>query len=92
VSTGEEPAHADVLPGRPPARDGADDDPEILTAAEAARFLRCDVKTLRAAVRLGRVPAIALTDSDFRFSRTALIQFAVENWKCGRASPARKSG
>lgn len=53
--------------------------PEILTAAEAAKFLRLSVNTLRNEAFLGHIPGVKIGDS-WRFLRKAL-----EDHVAGRA-------
>lgn len=56
--------------------------PEVMKLDEAADFLRCDVKTLRAAVKAGRVPAYRLGEEEkaYRFTRSTLLQFPLAQW------------
>ena len=60
-------------------------DPDVLTTAEAATWLRVSTKTLRAAARDGRIPHRRVR-SCYRFRRSAL-----EAWLAGDDAPPPKA-
>ena len=55
-------------------RAGAEDGMEILTAQEAAAYLRTSVYTLKARARAGKVPAMKL-GREWRFNKAALDEW-----------------
>lgn len=53
-------------------------DNDVLTAEEAAQFLRVDVATLYASIRAGEIPHQKLGRRVLRLSRSGLIRWLAE--------------
>jgi len=67
----------------------SEDDPEVMTVHEAAKFLRLGESTLRAWVHQGRVPA-ARVGRHLRFRRTALREWlTAQEKRAGRGGRVR---
>lgn len=56
---------------------------EVLTIAEAARFLRISTAQVKKLAEAGRLPAQKI-DEEWRFLKAAL-----EQWLCGKPNPTR---